>query len=79
MRPSLQARKLAETEQIDIRLYSVIYKAIEEIKLAIEGMLSPDFEEKIICNIEVREIFKISKVFINDIYVETTAQQIIMT
>ena len=62
VRPSLQARKLAETEQIDIRLYSVIYKAIEELKLAMEGMLSPDVEEKIVANIEVREIFKISKV-----------------
>ena len=62
VRPSLKARKLAETEQIDIRLYSVIYKAIEEIKLAIEGMLSPEIEEKIVCNIEIREIFKISKV-----------------
>ena len=62
VRPSLQARKLAENEQIDVRLYSVIYKAIEEIKLAMEGMLSPDFEEKIVCNIEIREIFKISKV-----------------
>ena len=62
VRPSLKARKLAETEQIDIRLYSVIYKAIEEIKLAMEGMLSPDFEEKIVCNIEIRETFKISKV-----------------
>ena len=62
VRPSLQARKLAESEQIDVRLYSVIYKAIEEIKLAMEGLLSPDFEEKIVCNIEIREIFKISKV-----------------
>jgi len=62
VRPSLQARKLAETEQIDIRLYSVIYKAIEELKLAMEGMLSPDVEEKIVCNIEVRDVFKISKV-----------------
>ncbi|MAO71894.1 MAG: translation initiation factor IF-2 [Flavobacteriales bacterium] len=62
VRPSLKARKLAETEQIDVRLYSVIYKAIEEIKLAMEGMLSPDFEEQIVCNIEIRETFKISKV-----------------
>ena len=62
VRPSLQARKLAETEQIDIRLYSVIYKAIEEMTQAMEGMLSPEFEEKIVCNIEIREIFKISKV-----------------
>ena len=62
VRPSLQARKLAETENIDIRLYSIIYKAIEDLKLALEGMLSPDVEEKIICNVEVRETFKISKV-----------------
>ena len=62
VRPSLKARKLAESEQIDIRLYSVIYKAIEELKLAMEGMLSPDVEEKIVCNIEVRDVFKISKV-----------------
>ena len=62
VRPSLKARKLAENEQIDIRLYSVIYKAIEELKLAMEGMLSPDLEEKVVANIEVRDIFKISKV-----------------
>ena len=55
VRPSLQARKLAETENIDIRLYSIIYKAIEDLKLAMEGMLSPDLEEKIICNVEVRD------------------------
>lgn len=62
VRPSIQARRLAEQEQIDIRLYSIIYQAIEEIKSAIEGMLSPDIEEKIVCNIEVREVFKITKV-----------------
>ena len=62
VRPSLQARKLAEEEQIDIRLYSIIYKAIEELKLAMEGMLSPDIEEKVTCNIEVRDVFKISKI-----------------
>ena len=62
VRPSLQARKLAETEQIDIRLYSIIYKAIEEMTQAMEGMLSPDVEEKIVCNIEIRETFKITKV-----------------
>ena len=62
VRPSLKARKLAEVEQIDIRLYSIIYKAIEELKLAMEGMLRPDVEEKIICNIEIRETFKISKI-----------------
>ncbi len=62
VRPSMAARKLAEQEQIDIRLYSVIYNAINEIKSAIEGMLSPEIEEKILANIEVREVFKISKV-----------------
>ncbi|NDG52747.1 MAG: translation initiation factor IF-2, partial [Flavobacteriia bacterium] len=62
VRPSVNARKLAEKEQIDIRLYSVIYNAIEELEKAMEGMLSPDIEEKIVCNIEIRETFKISKV-----------------
>ena len=62
VRPSVQARKLAETERIDIRLYSVIYKAIEELTQAMEGMLSPDIEEEIVCSIEIRDIFKISKV-----------------
>jgi len=62
VRPSQSAKKLAETEQIDIRLYSIIYKAIEEIKAAMEGMLAPEFEEKVVCNIEVRDVFKISKV-----------------
>jgi len=62
VRPSASAKRLAEGEQIDIRLYSIIYNAINEIKSAIEGMLSPDIEEKILCNIEVREVFKITKV-----------------
>ena len=62
VRPSVNARKLAENEQIDIRLYSVIYNAIEELEKAMEGMLSPDIEEKVVCNIEIRETFKISKV-----------------
>lgn len=62
VRPSLSARKLAESEQIDIRLYSVIYKAIEEIKSAMEGMLSPDIEESITGSAEVRETFDITKV-----------------
>ena len=61
VRPSLNARKLAEQEQIDIRLYSIIYDAINEVKDAMEGMLAPEFEEKIVCNIEVRETFKIPK------------------
>lgn len=62
VRPSVSARKLAETEQIDIRLYSIIYKAIEEIKAAMEGMLAPEFEEKVVCNIEIRDVFNITKV-----------------
>jgi translation initiation factor IF-2 len=62
VRPSVAARKLAEVEEIDIRLYSIIYQAIDEIKAAMEGMLSPEFEEKIVCNIEIREVFKVSKV-----------------
>ena len=62
VRPSGGARKLAEQEEIDIRLYSIIYDAINEVKAAMEGMLAPEFEEKIVCNVEVRETFKIPKV-----------------
>ncbi len=62
VRPTTNARKLAETEEIDIRLYSIIYDAINEIKAAMEGMLAPEFEEKIVCNIEIRETFNITKV-----------------
>jgi translation initiation factor IF-2 len=62
VRPSMSARKLAEREEIDIRFYSIIYTAINEIKLAIEGMLAPEIEEKIVCNVEIREVFRNSKV-----------------
>lgn len=62
VRPSVGARKLAEKEEIDIRLYSVIYSAIEEVQDAMEGMLKPKIEEKIVGNLEVRETFKITKV-----------------
>ena len=62
VRPSASARKLAEQEDIEIRLYSVIYKAIEELRDAMEGMLKPKIEEKVVANIEIREVFKISKV-----------------
>jgi len=62
VRPSANARKLAEQEQIEIRLYSIIYDAIEEIKLAMEGMLSPVIKEEILGSAEVKEIFKIGKV-----------------
>lgn len=62
VRPSPGARKLADNEEIEIRLYSVIYDAINEIKDAMEGMLAPEFEEIIVGNVEIREIFKISRV-----------------
>lgn len=62
VRPSVSARKLAEKENIEIRFYTVIYNAIEEIKTAMEGMLEPTIEEKITGNIEVKELFKVSKV-----------------
>ncbi|MFM7858873.1 MAG: translation initiation factor IF-2, partial [Flammeovirgaceae bacterium] len=62
VRPSPSARKLAENEEIEIRLYSIIYDAINEIKAAIEGMLDKEMEEVIVGNAEVRDVFKISKV-----------------
>jgi translation initiation factor IF-2 len=62
VRPSVNARKIAEQEEIDIRLYSIIYDAIEELKSAMEGMLKPKVEEKVTASIEIRETFKISKV-----------------
>ena len=62
VRPTPGARKLAETEEIDIRLYSIIYDAIEEIKQAMEGMLTPKEVEKVTGTAEIRETFKISKV-----------------
>ena len=62
VRPSMSARKLAEKEQIDIRLYSVIYQAIEELKSAMEGMLSPEIKEEVMATVEVMETFKITKV-----------------
>ena len=62
VRPSANARRLADTEQIEIRNYSIIYQAIDEIKAAMEGMLAPTFEEVITANIEVRDVFKISKI-----------------
>ncbi|GHU86499.1 translation initiation factor IF-2 [Bacteroidia bacterium] len=62
VRPSKSAKSIAENEQIDIRLYSIIYKATEEIKEAMEGLLEPTQEEKNVCNVEVREVFHITKV-----------------
>ena len=62
VRPSVPAKKLAEKESIELKYYSIIYDIIGDIKDAMEGMLSPDFVEEIICNVEIREIFKVSKV-----------------
>jgi len=62
VRPSLGARRMAEHEEIDIRLYSIIYDAIEDVKSAMEGMLSPEIKEEITAQIEVLNTFKISKV-----------------
>lgn len=62
VRPTPQARQQAEAEQVDIRLHRIIYKAIEEIETAMKGMLDPEFEEKIIGQMVVRETYKVSKV-----------------
>lgn len=62
VRPSAQARRLAEQEGVDIRQYSVIYDAIEEVKDAMEGMLSPEIKEEITAQVEVRQVYHISKV-----------------
>jgi translation initiation factor IF-2 len=62
VRPSAAAKRIAENEEIEIRLYSIIYDAINEVRDAMEGMLSPEVEEVIVGNAEVREVFKISKV-----------------
>lgn len=62
VRPSVAARQLAEKESIDIRTYSIIYDAIDEIKSAMEGMLEPTVVEKIVSNVEVREVYKITKI-----------------
>lgn len=62
VRPSLAAKRIAENEEIEMRLYSVIYDAINELKSAMEGMLSPEIKEEITATIEIREVFKITKV-----------------
>jgi translation initiation factor IF-2 len=61
VRPSMQANKLSETEGVEIKLYSIIYTAIDEIKSAMEGMLEPKMQEKITANVEVREVYKFDK------------------
>ena len=62
VRPSMSARKVAEQEGVDIRLYSIIYDAIEDVKAAMEGMLAPEVKEEVTATIEVREVFHITKV-----------------
>lgn len=62
VRPNLNARRLAENEEVDIRLYNIIYDAINEVKSALEGMLTPSLSEQVLATVEVRDIFKMSKV-----------------
>jgi translation initiation factor IF-2 len=62
VRPDVNAKKTADSEKVDVRLHRVIYKAIEEIEAAMKGMLDPEFEEKVIGQVEVRETFKVSKI-----------------
>ena len=69
VRPSMQANRLAETEGVEIKLYSIIYTAIDEIKSAMEGMLEPKFQEKITANVEVREVYKFDKATVAGCYV----------
>ena len=61
VRPSMQANRLAESEGVEIKMYSIIYNAIDEIKSAMEGMLEPKIQEKIVANVEVREVYKFDK------------------
>ncbi|BAV09378.1 translation initiation factor 2 [Filimonas lacunae] len=69
VRPSMQANRLAETEGVQIKTYSIIYNAIEEIKSAMEGMLEPKIQEKIVANVEVREVYKFDKATVAGCYV----------
>ena len=69
VRPSLQAARLAENAGIQIRMYSIIYNAIEEVKSAMEGMLEPTVQEKIVANVEIREVFKFDKAVVAGCYV----------
>jgi len=69
VRPSQQAARLAENEAIEIKMYSIIYKVIDEIKMAMEGMLEPTIQEKIVANVEIREVFKFDKTIVAGCYV----------
>ena len=61
VRPNINARKLAENQKVDIRLYSVIYNAINEVKSALEGLLSPVISEEVTATVEIRDTFKVPK------------------
>jgi translation initiation factor IF-2 len=80
VRPSANARKLIDKEEVDVRLYSIIYDAINEVRDAMEGMLAPTMEENIVGNVEVRDVFKISKVgtiagcMVTDGYIKRTSR-----
>ncbi|RYY59242.1 MAG: translation initiation factor IF-2, partial [Chitinophagaceae bacterium] len=69
VRPSVQANRLAETEGVEIKLYSIIYTAIDEIRSAMEGMLEPKMQERIVANVEIREVFKFDKATVAGCYV----------
>lgn len=69
VRPSVQANRLAENEGVEIKLYSIIYTAIDEIKSAMEGMLEPKVQEKIVANVEIRDVFKFDKATVAGCYV----------
>ncbi len=69
VRPSLQASRLADNAGIEIKMYSIIYNAIEEVKSAMEGMLEPKVQEKIVANVEIREVFKFDKATVAGCYV----------
>ena len=69
VRPSLQASRLAETEGVEIKTYSIIYNAIEEVKSAMEGMLEPKIQEKVVAMVEVRNVFKFDKATVAGCYV----------
>ena len=69
VRPSFQALRLAENAGIQIKTYSIIYNAIEEVKSAMEGMLEPTIQEKIVANVEIREVFKFDKAIVAGCYV----------
>jgi translation initiation factor IF-2 len=69
VRPSIQANKIAENEGVQIKLYSIIYTVIEDIKSAMEGMLEPKIEEKIVANVEIREVYKFDKATVAGCYV----------